>query len=90
MEIATSLAFRHLFEMELFFGWRTSVLLCAALVIVPIALALPQLAVNRLANRTLAILLLVLVGVMAPWMIGFAGFYDRWPWLTFLPIYLHR
>lgn len=74
--------------MELFFGWRTAVLLCAALVIVPIASALPQLAVNRLANRTLSILLLVLVGVMTPWMIGFAGFYDRWPWLTFLPVAL--
>lgn len=74
--------------MELFFGWRTAVLLCAALVTLPIATALPQSAHNRTANRTLALLLLVLVGVMTPWMIGFAGFYDRWRWLTFLPVAL--
>lgn len=86
--VAASSTFRHMRDMELFFGWRTAVLLCAALVVVPIALALPQLATNRLANRTLALLLLVLVGVMTPWMIGFAGFYDRWPWLTFLPVAL--
>ena len=74
--------------MELFFGWRTAVLLCAALVTVPVAVALTQAAANRCANRTLAALLLVLVGVMTPWMIGFAGFYDRWRWLTFLPVAL--
>lgn len=74
--------------MELFFSWRTAVLLCAALVTLPIAAALPQSAHNRTANRTLALLLLVLVGVMTPWAIGFAGFYDRWRWLTFLPVAL--
>lgn len=74
--------------MELFFGWRTTVLLCAALVTVPVAVALTQATINRVANRTLALLLLVLVGVMTPWAIGFAGFYDRWRWLTFLPVAL--
>ncbi|NJC34286.1 AraC-like DNA-binding protein [Sphingomonas jejuensis] len=74
--------------MELFFGWRSAVLLCAALVTLPIVVALPQVSVNRSANRTLALLLLVLVGVQTPWAIGFAGFYDRWPWLTFLPVAL--
>lgn len=74
--------------MELFFGWRSAVLLCAVLVILPLAVALAQSALNRAANRTLALLLLVLVGVITPWMIGFAGFYDQWPWLTFLPVAL--
>lgn len=74
--------------MELYFGWRTAVLLCATFVTLPITIALPQIARNRTANRTLASLLLVLVGVMVPWMIGFAGFYDRWRWLTFLPVAL--
>jgi AraC-like DNA-binding protein len=72
--------------MELYLGWRTAVLLCAVLVVVPIIIGLFQSGLNRAANRTLALLLLVLVGVITPWMIGFAGFYDRWPWLTFLPV----
>ena len=74
--------------MELFFGWRPAMLLCAVLVTIPITVALAQSALNRAANRTLALLLLVLVGVITPWMIGFAGFYDQWPWLTFLPVAL--
>lgn len=41
--------------------------------------------VNRTANMTLAGMLLVLAGVLLPWLIGFAGFYDRWRWLTFAP-----
>lgn len=74
--------------MELTFGWRTAVLCCAVLVALPIALGLVPTLINRTANRTLAALLCVLVGVVTPWMIGFAGFYDRWPWLTFLPVSL--
>lgn len=33
----------------------------------------------------MAILLLVMAGIITPWMIGFAGFYDKWRWLTFAP-----
>lgn len=58
----------------------------AALVILPIAMGLWSQLANRTANRTLALLLVVLVGVFTPWLIGFAGFYDRWRWLTFLPV----
>lgn len=68
------------------FGWRTAVLAVAAGQMIVIAALLSRTLVNRVANRTLAVLLLVLVGVFTPWMIGFAGFYDRWPWLTFLPV----
>lgn len=50
-----------------------------------LAIALTRPLANRVANRTLAALLLVLAAVVAPWMIGFAGFYDRWRWLTFAP-----
>jgi AraC-like DNA-binding protein len=70
----------------LVFGWRTAVLSVAAAIILPIALALFAPLTNRAANRFLALLLLVLAGVFTPWMIGFAGFYDRWRWLTFLPV----
>jgi AraC-like DNA-binding protein len=33
----------------------------------------------------MALLLIVLAGIITPWMIGFAGFYDKWRWLTFAP-----
>ncbi|NQZ47170.1 MAG: AraC family transcriptional regulator, partial [Erythrobacter sp.] len=36
-------------------------------------------------NRMLAVLLVILVGTITPWAIGFAGFYDRWQWLSFVP-----
>lgn len=72
--------------LDLVFGWRTATLLCAMLVIVPIAVALARTFENRAANRVMAALLLVLAGVFTPWLIGFAGFYDQWPWLTFLPV----
>lgn len=71
---------------ELTFGWRSAVLLCAMLVILPIAAALWRNFDNRAANRTMAVLLAVLAGVFTPWLIGFAGFYDQWPWLSFLPV----
>ncbi|MEM9305173.1 MAG: AraC family transcriptional regulator [Pseudomonadota bacterium] len=41
--------------------------------------------VDPLANRLLAALLVVIIGMMTPQMLGFAGFYDAFPWLTFWP-----
>jgi AraC-like DNA-binding protein len=69
----------------LVFGWRTAMLAMAVAQLLILALAVVQPSVNRAANRTLAVLLVVLAGVLTPWMIGFAGFYDRWRWLTFAP-----
>ncbi len=40
---------------------------------------------NRSANRLLAGLLVVIAGLLTPYGIGFAGFYDMWPWLSFAP-----
>ena len=57
------------------FGWRTALL--TVVVVQLVATALPRVLVNNLANRTLAALLVVLAGVLTPWLIGFAGFYDR-------------
>lgn len=37
------------------------------------------------ADRCLAGLLIVLCGMLTPFAIGYAGFYDRWPWLSFAP-----
>lgn len=41
---------------------------------------------NRLANRYLALLLVCVSGMMTPFIIGYAGAYDRWPWLTSAPL----
>ena len=72
-------------ENTLVFGWRTAVLAVVSLQLLLLAVALARQTNNRPANRTLAALLVILVGMITPWMIGFAGFYDRWPWLSFAP-----
>lgn len=71
---------------ELAFGWRTALLLVAFLQLLAIAAALTRPLENRASNRTLAALLVVLAGIITPWMIGFAGFYDQWQWLSFVPV----
>lgn len=71
--------------MDLVFGWRTAVLTVAAAVLLPLAAGLWVSFRNRLAAQTLAATLVVMTGVFVPWLIGFAGFYDRWWWLTFAP-----
>lgn len=70
---------------DLVFGWRTAILSVAVAQLAILAIALARSFENRTANRTLAALLLVLAGIVMPWLIGFAGFYDRWQWLTFAP-----
>ncbi|MEP9359981.1 helix-turn-helix domain-containing protein [Sphingomonas sp. KR3-1] len=67
------------------FGWRTALLLFASIEMLVLAAALWQPLANRTANRILSCLLIVLVGVILPFAIGFAGFYDRFPWLSFAP-----
>ncbi len=41
--------------------------------------------INRLANRFLALLLIAIALRLVPYIIGYAGFYDAFPWLSFLP-----
>ena len=69
----------------LVFGWRTAVLALASAQMLLIALPLLRVLPNRTANRCLGALLLVLTGLLTPFTIGFAGFYDRYPWLSFAP-----
>lgn len=40
---------------------------------------------NQLANRYLALVLLVIGGMLLPYVLGYAGAYDAWPWLTAAP-----
>jgi AraC-like DNA-binding protein len=42
---------------------------------------------NMMANRFLAGLLIGAVLMITPYTIGYAGFYDAYPWLTFAPFY---
>lgn len=41
---------------------------------------------NRLAGRYLALVLVVIAGMLAPFVLGYAGAYDAWPWLTGAPL----
>lgn len=40
---------------------------------------------NTHANRFLAVFLITLAMILSPNIIGFMGFYQRWPWLSFMP-----
>jgi AraC-like DNA-binding protein len=40
---------------------------------------------NRAANRYLALLIIAVAALVTPYIIGYAGFYDKWPWLSFTP-----
>lgn len=73
---------------DLVFGWRTALLLLLSVQGLLLAIALAGQPVNRTANRMLAAFLVVVVGVMTPYTIGFAGFYDAWMGLTFAPFAL--
>lgn len=68
------------------FGWRTAILSVIFVQLLLLAAALLRIIQNRIANRTMAALLFVLAGIITPWLIGFAGFYDKWMWLTFAPL----
>lgn len=69
----------------LYFGWRVAILGVAALQLLVLAAALSAPAPNHLANRMLAAALVVISGLLTPYVIGFAGAYDAWRWLTFAP-----
>jgi AraC-like DNA-binding protein len=43
---------------------------------------------NRTANRLLAALLVVFALKLMPYALGFAGYYDAYPWLSFAPLEL--
>lgn len=72
-------------EPTLVFGNRTAILLLLALQALVVAGLLLTARRNRSANRFLAALLGALALSLGTDIIGFAGFYDRWPWLTFAP-----
>lgn len=67
------------------FGSWSTLLLVLALQMALLAVSLFRVGENRLANRYLSALLIVVVGLLTPFIIGYAGFYDACPWLAFAP-----
>ena len=66
-------------------GAWSAILLVLAVEIVALALILLLASGNRLANRMLGWMLLVMAGLLTPFILGYAGAYDAWPWLSFAP-----
>lgn len=61
-----------------------TLLLCAGQGLVLAALLL-RARRNQKANRHLAFLIVAVAALITPYIIGYAGFYDKWPWLSFAP-----
>ncbi len=61
-----------------------TLLICTVQGLVLAALLL-RAAANRTANINLALLILGVALLITPYTIGYAGFYDRYPWLSFAP-----
>lgn len=70
------------------FRIRSISLLLGAFQALVLAMLLVAARRNAMANRLLAALLTVMVLRITPYIIGFAGFYDVYPWLTFAPFEL--
>jgi len=80
------LSFPHvLTDTMIRFGPMSILLLCAALYGIMRGSMLYFIPVNQRANRLLAALLLGLALYTAPYIIGYAGYYDAYPWLSFMP-----
>ncbi|MEM1193863.1 MAG: helix-turn-helix transcriptional regulator [Pseudomonadota bacterium] len=70
----------------LVFGWRTALMLGLGVALVAVAIVLVRSPHERAAKYWLAGFMAVVIGQFVPYIIGFAGFYDRYPALTFLPV----
>lgn len=73
------------FHLVISFGPRSILLLIGTGHAVVLAVLLWRAASNRVANRLLALLLLIVAFRVVPYIIGFAGYYDAYPWLSFMP-----
>lgn len=71
--------------MTRFGPWSVTLALGAAFGLA-VALLLCFTPVNRTANRLLAALIGVIVLKLGPYILGFAGYYDAYPWLSFAPL----
>jgi AraC-like DNA-binding protein len=67
------------------FGTRSLLLLVGTVHGLVLAALLLRARQNRIANRLLALLLVLVALRVVPYIIGFAGFYDVYPWLSYMP-----
>jgi AraC-like DNA-binding protein len=67
------------------FGMWSTILLVGSAHGVVVALLLARVRRNRVPNRLLAVLLLLVSLLITPYTLGYAGFYDAYPWLSFAP-----
>lgn len=72
-------------QMTHFGSWSTTLAL-GALFGTVIAMLLASTPQNTASNRLLAALLLLIVLKLCPYILGFAGYYDAYPWLSFAPL----
>lgn len=70
--------------MTSFGPWSTTLAIGAGFGLA-VALLLAFTRSNSVANRLLSLLLLVFVMKLMPYVLGFAGYYDAYPWLSFAP-----
>ncbi len=68
------------------FGPMSITLLICAVQGLLLATLLWRAPVNRAANLWLALLIVSVAALITPYIIGYAGFYDKWPWLSFAPL----
>lgn len=68
------------------FGPMSITLLICAVQGLLLAALLLRAHANRAANRWLALLIVAVAALITPYIIGYAGFYDKWPWLSFAPL----
>ncbi|GAA0540276.1 AraC-like DNA-binding protein [Rhizomicrobium palustre] len=66
-------------------GSWSMLLLVLAFELLALAILLLRSSENKRANRLLAAALCVTAGMLTPFVIGYAGAYDVWPWLSFAP-----
>ena len=71
---------------ELVFGWRTAIMTVMVLQLLVFTGLLLARSVEPIADRLMAALFVVIIGVLCQQLIGFAGFYDAYPWLSFAPL----
>ena len=72
-------------EFQFHLGWRSALLGAVAVQMLLLAAVLATEPSNRTAGRLLAGALVVIAGLLTPYVIGFAGFYDTFRGLTFAP-----
>jgi len=71
---------------DLVFGWRTALMLVMISQMAALSVLLLMRSVEPLADRILVGLIAMIAGLLTEQMIGFAGFYDAFRWLSFAPL----